>query len=101
MTLEGMKSVNLATVFFSAGLALMGVCHEKEGALEQPEYGLTPHELRLLGLIVEGHSYKTAAGKLRVSVNTVAFHIQNIYGKLSVHSKAEAVAKALNEGLLP
>jgi DNA-binding NarL/FixJ family response regulator len=50
--------------------------------------------------MVEGHSYKTAAVKLGVSVNTVAFHSQNIYGKLHVHSKAEAVARALNEGLL-
>jgi len=63
-------------------------------------YDLTPHELRLLKLLVEGHSYKTAAVQLRVSINTIAFHIQNIYGKLQVHSKSEAVARALNEDLL-
>jgi DNA-binding CsgD family transcriptional regulator len=37
---------------------------------------------------------------MMVSINTIAFHIQNIYGKLQVHSKSEAVARALNEGLL-
>jgi DNA-binding NarL/FixJ family response regulator len=63
-------------------------------------YDLTPHELRLLKLLVDGHSYKTAAIQLGVSVNTIAFHIQNIYAKLQVHSKSEAVARAFNENLL-
>ncbi len=64
------------------------------------QYNLTPHELRLLRLLVEGHTYKTAAVELGVSINTIAFHVQNIYGKLQVHSKSEAVARALNENLL-
>lgn len=67
---------------------------------EKAQYNLTPHELRLLKLLVEGHSYKTAAVELGVSVNTVAFHLQNIYAKLQVHSKSEAVARALRENLL-
>ena len=67
---------------------------------EKAQYNLTPQELRLLKLLVEGHSYKTAAAEMAVSINTIAFHIQNIYGKLQVHSKSEAVARALNEGLL-
>jgi DNA-binding NarL/FixJ family response regulator len=67
---------------------------------ERANYDLTPHELRLLKLLVEGHSYKTAAAELHVTINTIAFHIQNIYGKLQVHSKSEAVARALNEDLL-
>jgi DNA-binding NarL/FixJ family response regulator len=67
---------------------------------ERANYDLTPHEVRLLKLLVEGHSYKSAAFELGVSINTIAFHIQNIYGKLQVHSKSEAVARALNENLL-
>jgi len=67
---------------------------------ERAQYNLTPHELRLLKLLVEGHSYKTAAVELQVSINTVAFHIQSIYSKLQVHSKSEAVARALRENLL-
>jgi len=63
-------------------------------------YDLTPHEIRLLKLLVEGHSYKTAAVHLKVSINTIAFHIQNIYTKLHVHSKSEAVARALIENLI-
>lgn len=62
---------------------------------ERAEYHLTPHETRLLKLFVEGHNYKTAAVELKVSVNTINFHVRSIYDKLQVHSRSEAVAKAL------
>ena len=64
------------------------------------DYDLTGHETRLLRMLVDGHNYTTAAEELKVSVNTVAFHMKRIYEKLQVHSKSEAVAKALREGLI-
>lgn len=64
------------------------------------DYDLTPHEKRLLGLLVEGHNYKTAAAELDVSVNTVAFHVRHIYEKLQVHTQSQAVVKALREGIV-
>jgi DNA-binding NarL/FixJ family response regulator len=67
---------------------------------ERADYRLTPHETRLLKLLVEGHNYKTAAVEVRTSVTTVAFHMRNIYEKLQVHSKSEAVAKALRNRLV-
>lgn len=67
---------------------------------EKAEYDLTPHEVRLLKLMVEGHSYKSAANILRVSSHTVSFHLRHIYEKLEVHSKSEAVAKALRSRLV-
>ena len=67
---------------------------------DRAEYKLTPHELRLLKLLVEGHNYKTAAVAQKVSVTTIAFHMRNIYEKLQVHSKSEAVAKALRNRLV-
>ena len=67
---------------------------------EAANYHLTPHETRLLKMLVEGHNYKTAAAELEVSVTTVAFHMRNIYEKLQVHSKSEAVAKALRNRLV-
>jgi DNA-binding NarL/FixJ family response regulator len=67
---------------------------------EQVAYDLTPHELRLLKLLVEGHNYQSAAVELGVSFSTINFHMQNIYGKLQVHSKSEAVAKALRQRLV-
>ena len=66
---------------------------------EAADYRLTPHELRLLKLLGEGHTYKTAAAEIGGSVNTVGFHMRSIYTKLQVHSKSEAVAKALRTGL--
>ncbi|HEY3132528.1 MAG TPA: response regulator transcription factor [Acidobacteriota bacterium] len=63
-------------------------------------YHLTPQENELLKLLVEGHHKKTAAHELGISVNTVSFHLKNIYAKLQVHSKTEAVAKALREHLV-
>jgi DNA-binding NarL/FixJ family response regulator len=66
---------------------------------QKSDYELTPHEVRLLRMLVEGHSYKTAAAQLHVSVNTIKFHLRHIYDKLHVHTKSEAVAKALRHGL--
>lgn len=67
---------------------------------EKASYRLTQQESELLKLLVEGHHYKTAADKMGISVNTVAFHLKNIYSKLHVHSKTEAVAKALREKIV-
>jgi DNA-binding NarL/FixJ family response regulator len=61
---------------------------------------LTPHEIRLLKLLVEGHNYKTASAELDVSVNTIRFHMRSIYEKLQVHSKSEAVAKSLRQRIV-
>jgi DNA-binding NarL/FixJ family response regulator len=67
---------------------------------EHADYRLSPHELRLLKLLVEGHNYKTSAAELGVSVNTISFHMRHVYEKLQVHSKSEAVAKALRQRLI-
>ena len=64
------------------------------------DHGLTPHEVRVLKLFVNGHNYRTAGEVLGVTRSTVAFHVRRIYEKLEVHSKSEAVAKALRDGLL-
>jgi DNA-binding NarL/FixJ family response regulator len=67
---------------------------------DRADYQLTPHETRILKLLVEGHNYKTAAFELNVSINTISFHMRHIYEKLQVHSKSEAVAKALRDRLI-
>ncbi len=67
---------------------------------QRSEYDLSPHETRLLKLFVEGHNYKTAATELGVTVHTVSFHLRSIYDKLQVHSKSEAVAKAIQNRLV-
>jgi DNA-binding NarL/FixJ family response regulator len=67
---------------------------------ERADYSLTTHEIRILKLLVDGHNYKSAAARLGVTTSTVSFHLQHIYEKLQVHSKTEAVAKALQNRLV-
>jgi DNA-binding NarL/FixJ family response regulator len=67
---------------------------------ERVDYDLTAHETRILKLLVDGYNFTTAAKKLGVSYNTVKFHMTKIYDKLQVHSKTDAVAKALQNRLL-
>jgi DNA-binding NarL/FixJ family response regulator len=67
---------------------------------KRADHHLTPHQARVLTLIADGHNYKTAAAELGVSVDTVAFHLRLIYEKLQVHSKSEAVAKALRQRII-
>jgi DNA-binding NarL/FixJ family response regulator len=61
---------------------------------------LTPQEARLLQALADGHSYQVAGAQLGISVNTVRSYIRNVYDKLHVHSKSEAVSKALRRGLI-
>ena len=67
---------------------------------DRATHRLTQQETALLKLIIDGHSYKTAATELGISVSTISFHLQNIYSKLQVHSKSEAVAKALRDKIV-
>jgi DNA-binding NarL/FixJ family response regulator len=64
------------------------------------EHSLTPKEVELLALLADGHSYLNAAHSQSVSINTVRNHVRSIYDKLHVHTKSEAVAKALKHGIL-
>lgn len=62
---------------------------------------LSRREQEVLELIARGFSYQEIARLQRVSVHTVQTHIKNLYGKLAVHSKVEAVFEATRMGLLP
>lgn len=65
---------------------------------EKENFSLTERESEVLALLVEGSNYAMIAEKLFISLDTVRNHIRHIYEKLHVHSKAEAVAKALKKG---
>jgi DNA-binding NarL/FixJ family response regulator len=67
---------------------------------ERPFEALTAQELRLLQLLADGHSYQAAGDLLAISLNTVRGYVRNVYDKLHVHSKSEAVSKALRSGLI-
>jgi DNA-binding NarL/FixJ family response regulator len=61
---------------------------------------LTPQEVRLLQLLSDGYSYEGASAQLNISVNTVRNYIRSVYDKLHVHTRAEAVGKALRNGVI-
>jgi DNA-binding NarL/FixJ family response regulator len=61
---------------------------------------LTPREFDVLSYLVRGYSYKMAAGEMNVSIETLRYHIKNIYSKLHINSKSEAVAKAIQNKLV-
>jgi DNA-binding NarL/FixJ family response regulator len=65
-----------------------------------PEVHLTPRESEILQQLVSGSSYKKISKDLFISFDTVNSHIKNIYEKLQVHSKSEAVAKALKHRIV-
>jgi DNA-binding NarL/FixJ family response regulator len=66
----------------------------------RPTHDLTPHEVRILQMLAKGDSYSEIGDALDVTVNTVRFHIRRIYEKLQVHTKSEAVSKAIRQRLI-
>ncbi len=67
---------------------------------EKNEYALSDREMEILKLTIDGYSYKQIAKKLFLSLNTVKKHISNIYHKLHVTSKAQAIKIATKSKLI-
>jgi DNA-binding NarL/FixJ family response regulator len=73
---------------------------QKIGPPVKVDADLMPQEVRLLRLLAEGYSYQVAADQMGISVDTVRNYIRSIYSKLHVHSRSEAVTKALRARLI-
>jgi len=67
---------------------------------ETEDVNLSQREVQILQLLARGFSYKMIASEIKVSMDTVRFHIKNIYDKLHVHSAPEAVSKGLKGKLI-
>ncbi|MBC8047948.1 MAG: response regulator transcription factor [Fimbriimonadaceae bacterium] len=74
--------------------------HLTETELAEKDYRLTEREMEILNYLVKGFSYQKIADTIFISYETVHSHIKNIYEKLHVATKTEAVAKAINEKLI-
>ncbi len=94
--LEAIKDVRSGGAPMTANIARMVVQSFRRTASSD----LTRRETEILGQLVQGKSYKMIADALFISQGTVHSHIKNIYSKLEVNSKSEAVAKALQERLV-
>ncbi len=62
--------------------------------------GLTPREAEVLGLLARGFSYVEIAGLLTLSPQTIGTHVKNLYRKLDVNSRSEAVFEASSRGIV-
>lgn len=68
--------------------------------LKNNSFNLTEREKEILSCLVRGMSYKLIANECSIAIETVRSHIKNIYEKLHVHSKSEAVVKALKKNIV-
>lgn len=73
---------------------------QQQPRVQKQDYKLSERELDIVKGLVNGYSYKTIGQELFISIDTVRSHIRSIYEKLQVHSKTEAVTKAINEKLV-
>jgi len=99
--LEAIVEINDGGAPMNASIArkVLEFFSEKKN-ITKNEYDLSPREKDVLGCLVNGDSYKMIAGACFISMGTVQSHITNIYKKLQVNSKSEAVAKAIREHLI-
>lgn len=98
--LQAIREVQAGGAFFTPSIAKK-VLHNFQQQPEKAEYiRITDKEKEVLKLLVDGLSYKMIADRAGLSFHTIHTHIKNIYEKLHVNSKGEAVAKALKQKLI-
>lgn len=73
---------------------LRHVSEAGKGNPQPGDFNLSDREIELLHLLTQGHTYQQIADKMFISHGTVRKHVENIYSKLHIHSKVEAVHKA-------
>jgi DNA-binding NarL/FixJ family response regulator len=95
---EGIEMLRKGGAPMSAQIARKVVRFFNDHSASKPETPVTPlseREKEIVIGIVDGLSYKMVATRMNISIETVRFHIKNIYRKLHVHCKAEVIAKSL------
>ena len=86
-------------------VSLLEACQAAFGEMTRPQPGeqldpLTPRELQIMRLICKGYSNPEIASELVVTINTIKKHTSNIYGKMGVRSRTQAIARAHELNLL-
>jgi DNA-binding NarL/FixJ family response regulator len=98
--LEGIRELYQGGAPMSPGIARKVVLMFQKTAPPKGEMELSLRQLEILRMLAEGHSYKTCAATLDLGLDTVRSHVRKIYERLHVHSRSEAVWKALERGVL-
>ena len=101
LLLNAIREVHSGGAPMNAGVARRVIdLFRKTAVPHREESSLTLRELEILQSLVDGCSYKMIADRHHISIETVRNHIKHIYEKLHVHSKSEAVVKALKERIV-
>ena len=92
--------IGVIFLIFGIWLGAQIVAPKKQSRFDAEKLGLSNRELDVLELLAAGHSNQEIADSLFVSLNTVKTHISNIYGKLNVKRRTQAIQKALDLALI-
>lgn len=84
----------------SVATKVLKLVQDPSPAIQKNNFNLSEREKEILACLVKGMSYKLIADKCFISIDTVRGHIRSIYEKLHVHSKSEAVVKAIRKNIL-
>jgi DNA-binding NarL/FixJ family response regulator len=98
--IESIREVHAGGSPMSSHIARRVVTLFQKQYAPPPEISLTEREREVLTALSDGNSYQAIADRLFISVDTVRYHIRNVYGKLHVHSQSAAVSKAIRKGLI-
>ncbi len=98
--LEAIREAHEGGAPFTGEIARKVLEYFRAPLIDSSQAALSAREQEVLEFLIEGHGTRNIADRLYVSVNTVRFHLRNIYKKLHVNSRAEAVAKALNNRIV-
>lgn len=99
--LEAIREINSGGAPMSGKIARRVLTMFQQTNIPIPrEIELSHREKEILHGLVEGLSYKMIGEKYFISIDTVRTHIKHIYDKLHVHSKSQAVAKAIREKII-
>lgn len=100
--LRAIRAVARGEAIFSPGIAsqIMGFFSSSKGVVPDEVFPqLTEREREILDLIARGETNATIADRLSISLKTVRNHVSNIYSKLEVADRAQAVIRARDAGL--
>ena len=92
---EGIELLTKGGSPMSPQIARKVIEHFSPTSRKKEESILSPKEKEIVVGLVDGLSYKLIADRMNISIETVRFHIKNIYRKLHVHGKAEVISKSL------
>lgn len=98
--LEAIRDVLDGGAPMSPYVAMKVISHFKNQTIEKADYQLTPREKEILSLLVNGTDSRAIGEQLFISYETVRNHLKNIYQKLQVTSRVQAVSKAIKENLV-